>query len=84
MMVAETEMLWRSSKRSGVAKDCERAWMIMRRGTAERMTRVRAQERTKARTRQVMVVVRCWTRRPEAKDEACRTSSVSLYRAFSS
>jgi hypothetical protein len=54
------------------------AWMMMRRGTAERMTRVRAQERRKARMRQVRVVVRCWMRRPEAREEAWRTSSVSL------
>jgi hypothetical protein len=50
----------------------------MRAGTAERMTRVRDHDRWKARARHAMKVVRYWMRKPEASDEAVRTSSVSL------
>jgi hypothetical protein len=68
----------RSEARRGLARDWEVAWTRERRGTAERMTRVRAQERVNARTRQVRDVVRCWRSSPEASDDALRTSSVSL------
>lgn len=47
-------------------------------GTADRMTRVRDHEPTNARTRQAIVVVRYWTRYPQASDVAILTSSVSL------
>ena len=52
----------------------------MRTGTADRilLTRVRDQERLKASTRHAMHVVRYRTNSPEARDEAIRTSSVSL------
>ena len=52
--------------------------MSMRMGTAERMTRVSAHDRMNARIRQAMHVVRYWMIMPEAKDDAMRTSSVSL------
>lgn len=55
-------------------------WMIIRRGTAERITRVRDQEWMKARRRHAMHVVKYWRSCPEANDVAVRTSSVSLLR----
>jgi hypothetical protein len=47
-------------------------------GNADRMTRVRAQERTKASMRHAKHVVRYWSSIPEAREEAIRTLSVSL------
>lgn len=48
-------------------------------GTAERMTRVKDQERVKARRRQARVVVRYWISIPDVREVAVRTSSVSLF-----
>ena len=42
------------------------------------MMSVSEKERWKARMRDARVVVRCCRRRPEAREEAERTSSVSL------
>src|SRR5215472_15796071 len=56
--------------------------MRMRTGKAERMTRVRAQERVKARMRQVRQVVRYWMILPVVREEARRGFSVSLGRVL--
>jgi len=50
----------------------------MRMGTAERMTRVSAHERRNASSRAAIHVVKYWMSVPLARDEAVRTSSVSL------
>lgn len=76
--VAATAVCARSAARRGPATIWEVDWMRTRMGTAERMTRVRGQEREKARARQVRVVVRYCNRKPEARDEASRTASVLL------
>ena len=68
----------RSRATAGPARDWEMACMRIRSGTAARMTSVSAQEREKARTRQVRQVVRYWTSIPDASEDAIRTSSVSL------
>ena len=52
--------------------------MTVRRGTAERMTRVRDQEWVTARRRQARQVMRYWMSWPAANDVAAQTSSASL------
>jgi len=52
--------------------------MIIRAGTAERMTRVNDHEPRNARTKQAMHVVQCCNNSPDASEEAIRMSSVCL------
>ena len=68
----------RSQRMRGAAADCERDWMRIKKGTADRMTRVSAHERMKARMRQARVVVRYWMKEPAAREVAIRISLVSL------
>ena len=68
----------RSRRMRGAATDCEIDWMRIKKGTADRMTRVSAHERMKARIRQAKVVVRYWMKEPVAREVAIRISLVSL------
>ena len=81
-IVADLPVCSRSADKRGLAKACERAWTIMRRGTADRMTRVRDHERMKARMRHARQVVKYWINIPEAREEAILTSSVSLFQSW--
>ena len=78
MMVAETPVISRSVDKRGVARVWERAWTNMRTGTVDRITRVRDQERMKARIRHARHVVRYCSSIPVASEEAILTLSVSL------
>lgn len=68
----------RSRRMRGAAADCEKTWMRIKKGTEDRMTRVSAHERMKARMRQARVVVRYWIKEPVAREVAIRISLVSL------
>ena len=74
MMVAETPVISRSLDKRGFARVWERAWT----GTVDKMTRVRDQERMKARIRHARHVVRHCSSIPVASEETVLTLSVSL------
>lgn len=76
--VAEKVVSDRSRRMRGAAADCEKNWMRIKKGIADRMTRVNTHERMKARMRQARVVVRYWMKEPAAREVAIRISLVSL------